>query len=138
MRPPHRPPADVVIIEDDEEVRDLLRLLFELDGRFEIAATAGDGRAGIAAVELTQPAAVILDLDLPEIAGPEVIRAIRRSSPHTRVVVFSAYPDPYTLLEVIRQGADSYLDKATSWLELVPTVAELCLLEEADTSTPGR
>ena len=121
----------VVIIEDDEEVRDLLRLLFELDGRFEVAALAADGRAGIAAVELTQPAAVILDLDLPEIAGPEVIKAIRAQSPRTRVVVFSAYPDPFTLLDVVRQGADSYLNKATSWLELIPTVVELCM-QEAD------
>lgn len=137
MRPSQRPPADVVIIEDDEEVCDLLRLLLELDGRFEVAAIAPDGRAGISAVEMVQPTAVILDLDLPEIAGPEVLRAIRQVSPATRILVFSAYPDPYTLLDVVRQGADSYLNKSTSWSELVPTVAELCLREDADTSTSG-
>lgn len=118
----------VVIVEDDREVRDLLVLLFELDGRFAPVVAAEDGRAGIDAVVEHRPDIVIVDLHLPEVAGPEVIRACRERAPETRVVVFSAFPDPFTLLEVLRLGADSYLDKATAWNELVPTAAELCAL----------
>jgi len=117
---------DVVIVEDEDEIRDVLRLLFELDDRFRVVAEASDGVAGIEAVAAHRPAAVVVDMGLPKAAGPDVIRAARQSSPGTRIVVFSCFPDPFTLLDVLRLGADSYLDKATAWVDLLPTVAQLC------------
>jgi len=122
---------EVVIVEDEEEIRDVLRLLLELDDRFRVVAEASDGLAGIDAVAAHRPAVVVVDMDLPKAAGPDVIRAARRSSPATRIVVFSCFPDPFTLLDVLRLGADSYLDKATAWVDLVPTLAELCAAEES-------
>jgi DNA-binding NarL/FixJ family response regulator len=118
----------VVLVEDDVEVRDLIAILFALDGRFEVVAEAGDGVAGVEAVRAHQPSAVVLDLQLPKLPGTAAIAAMRSASPHTRIVVFSAFPDPFTLLDVLNQGADSYLDKANAWEELVPVVAELCEL----------
>src|SRR3989440_1381397 len=120
----------VVLVEDDVEVRDLIAVLFRLDGRFEVVAETGDGVAGVEAVRRHGPSAVVLDLQLPILPGTEAIAAMRSASPHTRIVVFSAFPDPFTLLEVLHHGADSYLDKATAWEELVPIVAELCDLAE--------
>jgi DNA-binding NarL/FixJ family response regulator len=110
--PEDRARPTVVLVEDDEEVRDVLRLLFDLDARFEVVAEAADGLAGIEAVARHGPSVVILDMELPGATGPEVIVA--------------AYPDPFTLLDVLRLGADCYLDKATAWTDLIPTVAELC------------
>ena len=111
-------------------MRDLIAVLFELDGRFEVVAEAGDGSSGIEAVRRHQPSAVVLDLHLPVLPGTAAIAAMRSASPNTRIVVFSAFPDPFTLLDVLHHGADSYLDKASAWEELVPVVAELCDLAE--------
>ena len=116
----------LVLVEDDEEVRDLIAILFAMDGRFEVVAEASDGAAGVEAVRRHRPAAVVLDLQLPVLPGTAAIAAMRTASPETRIVVFSAYPDPFTLLDVLHHGADSYLDKANAWEELVPVVAELC------------
>jgi DNA-binding NarL/FixJ family response regulator len=124
----------VVLVEDDVEVRDLIAILFQLDGRFEVVAEAGDGASGIEAVREHQPDAVVLDLHLPVLPGTAAIAGMRSVSPHTRIVVFSAFPDPFTLLDVLNHGADSYLDKANAWEELVPVVAELC--EVAESSAP--
>jgi DNA-binding NarL/FixJ family response regulator len=121
--------STVVLVEDDDEVRDLIQLLFELDGRFDVADAVDDGQAGIDAVRRHRPSAVVLDLHLPTISGIEAIGAMRHSSPESRIVVFSSFPDPFTLLDVLGHGADSYLDKATAWNELVPVVAELCRLD---------
>jgi DNA-binding NarL/FixJ family response regulator len=122
--------SEVVLIEDDEDVRGILRLLFELDDRFRLVGEAGDGLTGIDVVRATQPSVVVLDMQLPGATGAEVIAATRARSPRTRIVVFSAFPDPFTLVEVLRLGADSYLDKATAWLDLIPTIVELCGLPE--------
>lgn len=120
----------VVLVEDDVEVRDLIAMLFALDGRFEVVAEVGDGASGVEAVRQHKPDAVVLDLHLPLLPGTAAIASMRTASPHTRIVVFSAFPDPFTLLEVLHHGADSYLDKATAWEELVPVVSELCDLAE--------
>jgi len=116
----------IVVIDDDPDVSALLALLFEVDDRFDLVGVAADGRNGIDIVTELEPDAVVVDLDLPEANGLDVIVEIRADLPETRIVVFSAYPDPYTLLDALRCGADSYLDKATAWAELVPTVAGLC------------
>jgi two-component system, NarL family, response regulator len=124
------PSRTVVLVEDDVEVRDLIAILFQLDGRFEVVAEAGDGASGIEAVLRHQPSAVVLDLHLPVLPGTAAIAAMRSGSPHTKIVVFSAFPDPFTLLDVLNHGADSYLDKASAWEELVPVVAELCQISQ--------
>ena len=121
-----RLPLDVVLIEDEDEVRDVLRVLFDLDDRFRVVAEAADGLRGIAAVTAHQPDVVVVDMQLPGATGAEVIRATREASPRTRIVIFSSFPDPFTLLEVLRLGADSYLDKATAWMDLLPSILELC------------
>ena len=121
-----RLPLDVVLIEDEDEVRDVLRVLFDLDDRFRVVAEAADGLQGIAAVTAHRPDVVVLDMQLPGATGAEVVRAARESSPGSRIVIFSSFPDPFTLLEVLRLGADSYLDKATAWMDLLPTILELC------------
>lgn len=119
-------PLDVVLIEDEEEIRDILRVLFDLDDRFRVVAEASDGLLGCAAVADHQPDVVVLDMQLPGATGAEVIASARRTSPDSRIVIFSSFPDPFTLFEVLRLGADSYLDKATAWMDLLPTILELC------------
>ena len=119
-------PLDVVLIEDEDEVRDVLRVLFDLDDRFRVVAEAADGLAGMDAVAAHRPDVVVLDMQLPGASGAEVVQAARTSSPETRIVIFSSFPDPFTLLEVLRLGADGYLDKATAWMDLLPSILQLC------------
>lgn len=122
MAAPHR----IVIIEDDIDVRSLLEVMLDLDERFEVAGIAADGYDGVSMAQERAPDAVILDLELPGIGGLDVLALIATRAPSARIVVFSAFPDPITLIDVLRLGADAYLDKATAWSELLPTLAALC------------
>lgn len=65
----------VLIVEDDPSIRQLLRDALEHEG-LEVV-TAGDGAEAIALAERRRPAAVILDMGLPLIEGPEVAERIR-------------------------------------------------------------
>jgi DNA-binding NarL/FixJ family response regulator len=116
----------VVVVEDDEEVRSLIELMLEVDERFELIGAAADGHAGVAMVSERQPDAVILDLELPGLSGLDAIGLMGLRSPDSRILVFSAFPDPVTLIDVLLLGADGYLDKASAWSELLPTLANLC------------
>ena len=121
-------PVRVVVVDDDHDVQDLLEFMFEVDGRFQVVGRAGDGAEALSLVEQLRPDAVVLDLQLPGMGGLTALPLIRRRAPATRIVVFSAFPDPYTLVDVLQLGADGYLDKGTTWQELVPTLAALCRL----------
>ncbi len=122
-------PLRVVLIEDDEDVRNLLEVMLELDERFDLVAQAGDGRQGLELAKRLRPDAVVVDLELPELDGLEAIPLLRREVPGAAIVVFSAFPDPYTLGDVLRLGATTYVDKGAAWAELFPAILSACSAE---------
>lgn len=119
-------PPSVVVVADDEAVRDLLELMVELDPRFRLAGTASDGPGAAALVRRVAPAAVVLDLQLAGGDGMTVLSALRYCAPDAHIVALSEFPDPYTLGEVLRRGGDLYLDKAHVFAELLPALGVLC------------
>src|SRR5438552_1811829 len=118
--------ARVVVVDDDPDVQDLLEFMFEVDERFVVVGFAPDANTAVSLVERERPDAVVLDLQLPGMDGLTALPLIRRRAPEARIVVFSAFPDPFTLVDVLQLGADGYLNKTATWLELIPTLATLC------------
>jgi DNA-binding NarL/FixJ family response regulator len=116
----------VVLIDDDEDVAALIEAMLDDDPRFRVVGVAGDGHEGVALANRLQPDAVVLDLELPGMDGLAALPRLRQCAPAAKIVVFSAFPDPYTLLDVLELGADAYVDKATAWAELVPALEQAC------------
>lgn len=116
---------DVVLIDDDEDVAVLVETMLRLDDRFRLVGSARTADDGIALVRDLQPDVIVLDLHLPERDGIEVLPILRRVG-RCPIVVFSAFPDPYTLLTAVEHGADGYVDKGRAWQELLPTLVQLC------------
>lgn len=94
----------VLIVDDDEEIRHALRLMFEIE-HFTVVAEATDGYEGIKLAEQHQPDYVILDYRMPLLNGADTARVIRSIAPRARIIGFSAY------LEDRPAWADSYLNK---------------------------
>ena len=116
----------VLVVDDEPEVRALLTTLIDLDERFTVVGSASDGSQAVELAERERPDAVVLDLMMPELDGWAALPLINERLPDARIVVFSAFPDPLTLVDLLELGADAYLDKATAWRELVPVLAGLC------------
>lgn len=79
----------VVLVDDVEDYRRLVRIALRLRGGFDVVAEAGDGREAVEAVTEHRPDVVVLDLGLPDLPGTEVIARIREVSPTSGVVVFT-------------------------------------------------
>lgn len=94
----------VLIVDDSEEIRRLLRLLFESED-FEIVGEAISGVGVLPMVLKEHPDFVILDLRMPKLNGQQTAEAIRLSAPHTRIVAFSAF------LSEQPPWADAFVDK---------------------------
>lgn len=100
--------ARILIVDDDADIRLVVRLFLRESGLFEVVGEAGDGREAIALVCALDPDVVLLDLDMPIVGGLEAIPVIRRRAPETRVVVLSATESEEAARDV---GAHAYLRK---------------------------
>jgi DNA-binding NarL/FixJ family response regulator len=124
--PEEEPTFRVVLVDSDEEVRALLEVILAFSPRFVVVGAAGDGHEGVGLVRRLEPDVVAMNLELPDLDALEAIGLIRQDSPGTKIVVFSSVPDPITLVDVVRRGADGYVDKENVWSELVPTMSSVC------------
>ena len=97
----------VVVADDVEDVRVLLRMNLEIDGRFEIVGEAQDGVEAVQVVRELQPDAVILDLMMPRKNGIEAIPEILQSAPNTKILVLTAH-DERRRVKAEAAGAHEY------------------------------
>lgn len=105
-------PVRVVVVDDVEDVRELLRLQFALDGRFEVVGVGADGDEAIALARELQPDLLILDRHMPRRDGIEAIGPVREVAPGTAIVLYTAAPDPSVQRAALAAGAIDVLEKA--------------------------
>lgn len=105
--------VSVVVVDDDEEVRFVLRVALESAG-FRIAGDAADAETAIEMVKTLQPDIVVLDLHMPEIGGLEILPLIYEDCPTTKVVVCSAISATYMTEAALLEGAWGYIVKGVS------------------------
>ena len=81
----------VVIADDEEDIRVLLRVNLQLDGRFDVVGEAETGGQAIDLVAAEHPDVLVLDLRMPEMSGEEALPVLREAWPDLPVVVVSAH-----------------------------------------------
>lgn len=111
----------ILVIDDDETVRDTIGVMLEQEGfRVHMAA---DGREGYEKALLLKPDLVIVDLRLPGMTGMEICKQLRASNLPTPILVLSAVGDEIDKVLLLEIGADDYVTKPFSPKELVARVA---------------
>src|SRR3954468_953312 len=82
----------VLLADDLPDIRLVMRLLLEADGRVEVVGEATDGAEAVAMAKELHPDAVVLDLRMPGMDGVEALPLIRNAAPGIVVVALSALP----------------------------------------------
>lgn len=114
-------PRLVLVVDDDEMIRRLVRAVLEAD-EFEVAE-ARDGDMALRLASETQPSVVVLDIMMPGLDGVEVCRRLDHEK--SKVVILTARDDPRLEDECRVAGADAFLTKPFSSIQLLDLVAEL-------------
>lgn len=109
----------VLVVDDSEDVRLVLRLRAE-GWPIEIVGEAKDGRDALRLVEETSPDVIVLDHEMPELTGMEVIPHLRKLSPTTPIVMFIGYEGNGP--EAVARGADAWVSKLAPWDDLFELV----------------
>jgi DNA-binding NarL/FixJ family response regulator len=102
---------------------------------FEVVATTGEGRQAVRLAPAARPDVVVLDLQLPDISGVEVIRGLAAARPGVRVLMLSASGEQLDVLEAVKAGATGYLLKSAAVAEFVDAVRRTAAGEPV--FTPG-
>jgi DNA-binding NarL/FixJ family response regulator len=116
-----RAPISVYLVDDVPELRELIKYGMEEDPGFEVVGEAGDGKSAIEGIAETRPAAVLLDLSMPDMDGMEAIPQIRDRDSDVAIIVLSGFSADRMGGKVIEQGADAYVEKGTPIQEIRDT-----------------
>ena len=113
----------VLIVEDDLHIAELLRMHLRDEGY--VVEHAADGDTGLRELERSHWDALVLDLMLPGIDGLEICRRARAMARYTPIIIISARSSEVHRILGLELGADDYLAKPFSVLELVARVKAL-------------
>jgi two-component system, OmpR family, KDP operon response regulator KdpE len=108
--------TSVLVIDDEAQIRRFLRAGFELHGFNVIEAE--DAAAGLKVAIVDKPDIIILDLNLPDLEGSEVVERIRSWS-NVPIIVLSIQADEHEKVRLLRLGADDYVVKPFGISELL-------------------
>lgn len=115
----------VFVVEDQTILRDLICRLLGSYPDIEIAGAIGDGQEAVDQILQTKPDIVVLDMMLPHLNGVEVLRRLRASETHPRILVFSAFPSKSMVRKVLEAGIDGFVEKDASLDELEKAIEKI-------------
>ena len=139
-------PHTVLVVDDEDLVREAYRAFFARRTDFVLAGEAADGAAAVGAFRRLGPDVVLMDLQMPGTSGIEATREICEADPEACVIALTTFDAREFVLPALRAGAAGYLLKASGAAELIagmnaalagemplsPTVRRALVAEVAD------
>ena len=98
----------ILVIEDDESMRDTIETLLKKEYRI---IKAVDGREALKELKEEEFQIALIDIKLPDIRGTEILKTIKRERPDVECIIMSAVNDAETAAECFKSGAFDYLTK---------------------------
>ena len=83
----------VVIVDDDTDVRALVKARLRMSGLFDVVGQGADGAEAVALAGEHRPGLMLLDVSMPDVDGLEALPRVLQASPTTRVVMFSGFEE---------------------------------------------
>jgi DNA-binding NtrC family response regulator len=115
-------PARILIIDDDENIRKVVKTILEDEGyTVEVAETAKDG------IEKSQKIffnLALIDVRLPDMEGVELLTKLRDTKPKMRKIIVTGYPTLQNAMSAVNKGADAYVMKPFDVEQLLTTIKE--------------
>jgi DNA-binding NtrC family response regulator len=113
----------ILVIDDEKSIREVFSVLLG-DRGFQVAA-AENGRQGLEKARLFEPDVVLLDMNLPDIPGLEVLAGFRELQPGPEIIIITAFGTIRNAVEATKLGAYAYLEKPIDNDELLLNVSRI-------------
>ena len=115
----------VMLADDHAVVRAGIRQFLEQADDIEVVAEADDGEAAKALIEQHHPDVAVLDIQMPRASGIEVTRWVRSHHRKVGILILTAYDDDPYVMAVLQAGANGYVLKTASPMEIIRAVRDV-------------
>lgn len=115
----------VVIADDHELVRRGIAALLRAERDIDVVGDAADGAEALRLVQQHRPDVLIVDIEMPELSGLDVVPRVRRSAPGTRVLVLSMHASESYVVQALRGGAAGFVLKSAPSSDVVRAVHQV-------------
>ena len=112
----------VLIADDQDVIREGLRIVLDHHSDIEVAGVAGDGEEAVRMTQALKPDIVLMDLKMPHLSGIEATRQITNTVPGTQVIILTTYDTDDWVFEGVRAGAQGYLLKESGSEAVVASI----------------
>jgi DNA-binding NarL/FixJ family response regulator len=113
------------IVEDDARFCKSLRRVVESNPEYTCDAIYPNGRQALEGIPARVPDMVIMDLNLPDMAGADVTAQLKSEMPDLRIIILTVYNDSENIFRALRAGASGYLLKQATAQEILDAIAEV-------------
>ena len=119
--------TDVIIIEDNDLLRDLLKEAINKSSDINCKNTFNSGEAALEFIEKEElvPHIILLDIGLPGMSGIELIPELKKLSPSSKIIIITIHDDDENVFNAICAGASGYLLKDLSADNIVSSISEV-------------
>lgn len=118
-------PVTVALVEDDPRIRRSLRLMLASDASVSCVGAFGDGHSAIQNIPALRPDVVLMDVNLPDTSGIEVVKSLAAMPAPPHVVMLTSYDDSDAIFNSLSAGACGYLLKPIRTSELLEAVRDV-------------
>ena len=120
----YRMPASIVLFEDNNNLRESLTYLLDMNGYSVLGSYGNCSEAGSIA-RVYKPDVALMDIDMPGESGITGVQKIKESSPDTAVIMYTVFEDDDKLFQCLCAGANGYLLKKTPPAKLFDAINEV-------------
>lgn len=128
----------IVIADDQELIRESLKIVLNANEDMEVTSTAANGRDVIRLLRHDRPNVILMDIRMPEIDGVQCTKIIKENYPDVKIIVLTTFDDDEYVFSALKFGASGYLLKGVSMEELadaIRTVADGNAIIKPDIAT---
>jgi DNA-binding NarL/FixJ family response regulator len=112
----------IVIADDQELIRESLRVVLDMNQDMRVIGTCENGRKVLELVRKVRPDVILMDIRMPEIDGVECTRVIKEMYPDLKIIILTTFDDDDYIFNALKHGASGYLLKGVSVAELSEAV----------------
>ena len=113
---------NVMIVDDQQIVRDGLGLILSTDKEINIVCYGGNGKEAILKIDEEDIDIVLMDIRMPEMDGVDATKEIKNRKPEVKIIILTTFDDDEYIFEALKNGASSYLLKDVGAKELIQTI----------------
>ncbi len=116
---------NLIIFEDNKRLRQSLEMLLNDEANFNVVGSFSNCDNALYEVEKSKAELIVMDIDMPGIGGVEGVKQIKAYFPDVKIIMHTVFDDDNRIFESICAGADGYMLKKTSPIQLIQSLQDV-------------